>query len=39
MIANLPAGAAVRLQLNGLLTSTTLSMTIPGAVLTIIRLS
>lgn len=39
IIANLPAGAAVSLQLNGLLTVTTLSTVTPGAVLTIIRLS
>ncbi|SCC64860.1 Uncharacterized protein BTT61001_05473 [Bacillus thuringiensis] len=39
IIANLPAGAAVSLQLFGLVAIATLSTTTPGATLTIIRLS
>nr|MDX5840710.1 hypothetical protein [Bacillus cereus group sp. BfR-BA-01700] len=39
IIANLPAGAAISLQLFGLLAIATLSTTTPGATLTIIRLS
>ncbi|MGQ0454338.1 BclA C-terminal domain-containing protein, partial [Bacillus sp. SS-TM] len=39
IIANLPAGAAVSLQLFGVVAVATLSTATPGATLTIIRLS